>query len=42
MIVVIWLAFGFYSVQPSEQAATQLEDVGRELRSHMDWIETSF
>ncbi len=26
----------------AEQAATQLEDVGRELRSHMDWIETSF
>ncbi len=26
----------------SEQASTQIEEVGRELRSHMDWIETSF
>jgi ketol-acid reductoisomerase len=26
----------------SEQAATQVEDVGRELRSHMDWIKPSF
>jgi ketol-acid reductoisomerase len=26
----------------SEQAATQVESVGRELRSHMDWIKTDF
>jgi ketol-acid reductoisomerase len=26
----------------AEQAATQVEDVGRELRSHMDWIKPSF
>jgi ketol-acid reductoisomerase len=26
----------------AEQAATQLEDVGKELRSHMDWIKPSF
>jgi ketol-acid reductoisomerase len=26
----------------AEQAATQVEDVGRELRSHMDWIKPTF
>jgi ketol-acid reductoisomerase len=26
----------------AEQAATQVEDVGKELRSHMDWIKPSF
>jgi ketol-acid reductoisomerase len=26
----------------AEQAASQVEDVGRELRSHMDWIKPSF
>jgi ketol-acid reductoisomerase len=26
----------------SEQAATQVEEVGKELRSHMDWIKPSF
>jgi ketol-acid reductoisomerase len=26
----------------AEQAAGQIEDVGRELRSHMDWIKPSF
>jgi ketol-acid reductoisomerase len=26
----------------AEQASTQIEEVGRGLRSHMDWIETSF
>src|SRR5580658_7469439 len=26
----------------AEQAATQVEDVGRELRSHMDWIKPAF
>jgi ketol-acid reductoisomerase len=26
----------------AEQAATQVEDVGRELRSHMGWIKPSF
>jgi len=26
----------------SEQAETKVEDVGRELRSHMDWIQTDF
>ena len=26
----------------AEQAATQIEDVGKELRSHMDWIKPSF
>jgi ketol-acid reductoisomerase len=26
----------------AEQAASQIEDVGGELRSHMDWIKTSF
>jgi ketol-acid reductoisomerase len=25
-----------------QQARTQVEDVGRELRSHMDWIKPSF
>jgi ketol-acid reductoisomerase len=26
----------------AEQAATQVESVGKELRSHMDWIKTDF
>jgi ketol-acid reductoisomerase len=26
----------------AEQADTQIEHVGAELRSHMDWLETSF
>jgi ketol-acid reductoisomerase len=26
----------------SEQGATQVETVGKELRAHMDWIQTDF
>jgi ketol-acid reductoisomerase len=26
----------------AEQAATQVETTGKELRSHMDWIKTTF